>query len=202
MKQFLMLALLTASQAYGGNVGVEEARYDAKKKSVELDLVYGGGCEEHKFKLKFSKQCARSMPGRATATLVHAKGAGDKCRGMMRETVRFSIKQSPCEGEHELDIFSEEGTELKTVSIETPESGADERSERIHGVYKGIGFEVDLDRKVSATLTWDDGYPGFTGSYNPNPVPRPRCPCETYENGSRRVYYNFLNHSVMFEKRK
>jgi hypothetical protein len=60
---------------------------------------------------------------------------------------------------------------------------------RIDGQY--IGFTVAVQDRNYARLAWDDGYPGFTGYYNPRPNPAPRCPCKVYDNGPRQIIVEF-----------
>lgn len=56
---------------------------------------------------------------------------------------------------------------------------------------KVYGFTARVDYKRTASLSWDDGTRGFVGLYNPRPNPAPRCPCDVYERGTRRLSVEF-----------
>lgn len=67
--------------------------------------------------------------------------------------------------------------------------------ERLTGEYQlngnKYGFTVDVEKQSFARLYWNDGTPGVLGYYNPNPQPAPRCPCDVYQNGTRRILVEF-----------
>ena len=63
---------------------------------------------------------------------------------------------------------------------------------KLRGVYSpkpkvNYGFTVYVNHKEQAALVWDDGTKGIRAFYNPTPRPQPRCRCDVYENGSRRI---------------
>lgn len=64
--------------AYGGVSGaaanakpadVQSARFDSSTDAIVMDVVYGGGCKEHKFRLKINK-CFETMPVQCEAIVV------------------------------------------------------------------------------------------------------------------------------------
>lgn len=61
-------------------------------------------------------------------------------------------------------------------------------AESVRGTWQGHGFYADVsDDESRATIVWDDGATGVTLLRNYNPNPRPRCFCDVYEAGSRRL---------------
>jgi uncharacterized protein YkuJ len=55
-----------------------------------LNVSYGGGCEEHKFKLYVSKGLSKSNPPQAEMYLLH-NANGDLCEAYLTENLAFNL---------------------------------------------------------------------------------------------------------------
>ena len=58
---------------------------------LHLKLQYGGGCQEHQFKLLWDGSWMESMPPQVSLTLSHNSNQ-DRCRSMLNSTESFDIK--------------------------------------------------------------------------------------------------------------
>lgn len=58
--------------------------------TLELDVEYSGGCEEHSFRLIGSTAIQKSLPPKRGILLYHNNN-GDSCRGIENKTVKFDI---------------------------------------------------------------------------------------------------------------
>lgn len=64
-------------------------------KSVVVDVTYGGGCREHKFKLKLNPVCLESFPSQCSANLIETVVNGpDFCEAIINKKIRFNIKKN------------------------------------------------------------------------------------------------------------
>ncbi|MFK7755612.1 MAG: hypothetical protein AB8B53_01630 [Flavobacteriales bacterium] len=59
---------------------------------IELLVQYGGGCEEHGWRLVTNGAYAKSMPPQITLSLEH-NANGDMCRALLRDTLEFNLKE-------------------------------------------------------------------------------------------------------------
>lgn len=55
---------------------------------IELQVAYGGGCEEHIFSLEVSPFCLESFPAQCSAVLADS-GEDDVCEAYISETIRL-----------------------------------------------------------------------------------------------------------------
>lgn len=92
MKTLLVLALaFTSASAFAvGSPTVNSARYNSATQSIEVDISYGGGCEEHKFELQIGG-CLESMPVQCSATVVDVSKKPDFCEAYLSQTVSFKL---------------------------------------------------------------------------------------------------------------
>ncbi len=60
--------------------------------TLELAIRYGGGCEEHHFKLVSKGAYAESDPPQLSLYLFH-DGNKDKCRSMLFKTLRYDLRK-------------------------------------------------------------------------------------------------------------
>ncbi len=88
MKNFVTMTILSllTSQAFAATV--VSTRLDAKQENILIDVVYGGGCGEHKFSLSVGA-CMESEPAQCPADLIHE--TNDSCRMLIRKTVVFPL---------------------------------------------------------------------------------------------------------------
>lgn len=77
----IALALFT-SPSFGA--GIKSAALDASQKNIVLDVVYGGGCGEHKFTLQMG-MCLERYPVACFAQLVHT--TNDHCEALIHTKV-------------------------------------------------------------------------------------------------------------------
>lgn len=97
MKALLALcfALCTAT-AFAAEV--RNASVDADAGTLSIDVVYGGGCKEHKFSLKL-EGCMESMPVQCSAKLVDSV-YDDFCEALIHKTVVISLKKVGLVGDY------------------------------------------------------------------------------------------------------
>lgn len=69
---------------------VQGARYNAANQSIDVDVTYGGGCEEHKFKLDIG-MCLESFPVRCEAIVLDVSEKPDFCEALVSKTVSFKL---------------------------------------------------------------------------------------------------------------
>ncbi|HWN69578.1 MAG TPA: hypothetical protein VNM90_18175, partial [Haliangium sp.] len=80
------------AQAEGDPFEVEGVRLAHDQ--LELDVSYGGGCREHRFRLLWTGAMTRSIPPQASFRLLH-DAAGDACKAIVRETLHFDLVDLP-----------------------------------------------------------------------------------------------------------
>lgn len=91
MKSIVILAsLVLAGNAFAAEV--KSAAYNAAKNAIEVDVVYGGGCKEHKFELKVGA-CRETFPVQCSAQLVDLT-SGDFCEALVRRKVTISLSDA------------------------------------------------------------------------------------------------------------
>lgn len=61
MKNFLIIASLLIPTSQLSAATIKAGKFNAEKKAIELDVVYGGGCSEHKFTLDIGA-CQETFP--------------------------------------------------------------------------------------------------------------------------------------------
>lgn len=71
---------------------VESATLDQDQLAIEVR--YGGGCRQHRFRLVWSGAMTLSNPPHASFRLVH-DAAGDRCKALVRETLYFDLLDLP-----------------------------------------------------------------------------------------------------------
>jgi hypothetical protein len=69
---------------------VQGARYNAATQSIDVDVAYGGGCEEHKFKLQMGG-CLESMPVQCSAKVIDVSAKPDFCEAYIHQTISFKL---------------------------------------------------------------------------------------------------------------
>lgn len=55
-----------------------------------LEVSYGGGCQEHEFKLIGSEMISKSLPPIRTIKLIH-NGNNDLCKALIMQTLKYDI---------------------------------------------------------------------------------------------------------------
>jgi hypothetical protein len=86
----LALALVSTSAFAFGSPLVNGARYNAANQSIDVDVTYGGGCEEHKFKLDIG-MCLESFPVQCEAIVFDVSEKPDFCEALVSKTVSFKL---------------------------------------------------------------------------------------------------------------
>ncbi len=61
-------------------------------KNIHVQVVYGGGCEEHTFDLKLNPACLETFPVQCSAELYHNSN-GDACEAIISKNLIFSMKK-------------------------------------------------------------------------------------------------------------
>jgi hypothetical protein len=90
-----LIALLAFAFAFNATAAeVKSAKLDSSKKNILVDVVYGGGCKKHVFKLEVGA-CLESYPVQCTAALKHSTiGGPDLCEALISETVVINLKKA------------------------------------------------------------------------------------------------------------
>lgn len=60
--------------------------------TLQLNVSYSGGCEEHQFDLYGNFAVMKSMPPKRAIKLVH-NANGDNCRELIEKTLKFDISE-------------------------------------------------------------------------------------------------------------
>jgi hypothetical protein len=61
-----------------------------REDTIHIKVQYGGGCEEHEFKLMTNGDYAKSMPPQMTLHLEHENN-NDRCRALIMEELKFDL---------------------------------------------------------------------------------------------------------------
>ena len=64
---------------------VEDARINVDNQTIEIDVTYSGGCEQHQFEVKV-RNCTRADQMTCIAELVDTTST-DQCRQIVQETI-------------------------------------------------------------------------------------------------------------------
>lgn len=91
--------------------------FDMVKTSIEgniltVEVSYGGGCNEHEFKLYFDGSYMKSLPPKANFILTH-DNKGDACRSIVEKTLKFDISKAQYVGGKEMMVSVEGFLEMK-----------------------------------------------------------------------------------------
>ena len=84
MKTILFTALMTIT-SFANAAYIRDAHLNTETQEINLEIVYFGGCEEHKIDVQF-QHCSRMNPTACVATITDS-GAGDSCSHIVGETV-------------------------------------------------------------------------------------------------------------------
>jgi hypothetical protein len=91
MKALFLISLLLALPNEVSAAVIKKAALNLRAKSIEVDLVYGGGCKEHKFELQM-EGCLESMPVQCTVNVVDTT-TDDYCEALIGKRVSFSLEE-------------------------------------------------------------------------------------------------------------
>ena len=83
-----MFAALTITANVASAAHLKDARLNLENQTIELDVVYNGGCVEHNFELEV-RSCNRTLPMSCVARIVDS-AQSDSCRAVISETVEVS----------------------------------------------------------------------------------------------------------------
>lgn len=71
---------------------IQDGRYNAETKAMEIDVQYGGGCKEHNFQLQMVS-CLKLYPLRCNAELIDLT-EDDFCEAFISRTVSISLVEA------------------------------------------------------------------------------------------------------------
>lgn len=71
---------------------IQNGRYNAETKAIEINVQYGGGCKEHKFQLQMGF-CVKTYPLQCNAKLIDLT-TDDYCEAFISRTVSISIHEA------------------------------------------------------------------------------------------------------------
>ncbi len=84
----LLATSLSASAAFSAEIS--SGRYNAETQSIELDVVYGGGCGKHDFDLEVDG-CRESFPVSCDAKLIET--SQDFCEALISTTIQLPLQK-------------------------------------------------------------------------------------------------------------
>jgi hypothetical protein len=144
MKKTLVLLAVTILSATSFGATIKDARLNKEKKSIEIDVAYGGGCEKHSFKLDVGS-CLESFPVQCSAKLKHNSN-GDSCEAYIHQTLSFSLEELGLDEEYyesaSLTIY---GSGDSKASIRLPAKDKYRVGEVFTTFEKGVVPKVDKD---------------------------------------------------------
>lgn len=124
--KLLVVSLLCSYSALAASV--TGARVSGN--TLEVDVRYGGGCKEHKFKLEKSGYCLESSPVQCSANVVDLT-TGDFCEALISETVTFDLNKEGYGDSYfsgaRLTLL---GDDSSSAVVNLPESDSSSDSER------------------------------------------------------------------------
>jgi hypothetical protein len=85
----LVLAMVATIGLVSSAAEVLDARLSDAQDSILVDVKYGGGCKEHKFKLEVGA-CAESFPVQCGVEVIDLT-RGDFCEALIHRTVEFNL---------------------------------------------------------------------------------------------------------------
>jgi hypothetical protein len=95
MKKLIAIVLsFTACTAFGAEI--TGGRMNAEKGVIEVDVRYGGGCEDHDFRIEM-QGCLETYPVQCNAKLVDLT-QDDFCEAMISRTIEFSLEKEGLAG--------------------------------------------------------------------------------------------------------
>ncbi|CAF1451670.1 unnamed protein product [Rotaria sordida] len=71
---------------------IQDGRYNSKTKTIELNVQYSGGCDEHKFQLKIGT-CLESYPVQCDAKLIDLT-TNDYCKALIQRKVLIDLHEA------------------------------------------------------------------------------------------------------------
>lgn len=86
----LIAAIFTVGNAQAARV--TGASVDIARKTVSVDVVYGGGCKEHSFKLVNNTGCFETYPVSCRLELIEDAN-GDMCEAMIYKKIQFTFAE-------------------------------------------------------------------------------------------------------------
>ncbi|CAF2840377.1 unnamed protein product [Rotaria sp. Silwood2] len=72
---------------------IQDGRYNAQTKAIEININYGGGCAEHKFQLKIGSCLDDFYPVQCDAKLIDLT-TNDFCEAFIHRKVSISLRES------------------------------------------------------------------------------------------------------------
>lgn len=87
---FLLMSVIFSQLSHAGEV--RNARLNASRDALVIDVRYQGGCKKHDFQLKLDS-CSYGLQNRCEATLIDAT-FDDFCEKIKFETIAFPLRSS------------------------------------------------------------------------------------------------------------
>lgn len=91
MKTLILMASLIIGITNANAAKVVGAKLDASQRNILVDVVHGGGCGTHDYRLEVNPSCLESYPVQCTAKLVHI--SDDICEALLFKTAVFSLDE-------------------------------------------------------------------------------------------------------------
>ena len=116
------LTFALASLAFSASASAEVvgARVDAARGLLLVDVSYGGGCLEHKFKLEVG-MCMETFPVSCSASVVDVTEGVDMCEAIIHQTVEFGLKENGLtDGYYSGGTLTFKGYDNESFSVRLP----------------------------------------------------------------------------------
>jgi hypothetical protein len=104
----LVAFALVSTSAFAAEI--RGGRYDEARQVIQLDVSYGGGCEEHTFRVDLG-MCLESLPMQCEARLVE-RANGDMCEAYIHRTIEIPVSETNLYGTAYLTIKGDRDTSV------------------------------------------------------------------------------------------
>lgn len=92
MKLLVIAMVMFSLSAFAGMV--KSAQLDDSQENILVDVVYVGGCQEHKFTFKLNPTCLESMPVQCSGVMIESiQGGFDPCEALITKTVKVNLQK-------------------------------------------------------------------------------------------------------------
>lgn len=92
-KLSILLSVLAFSAIANAAAVINWGAYNPQTQEVKLSLSYGGGCEEHNFKLELAGGCFETFPVQCGLELVRTSGHFDMCEAIITREYDLSLPE-------------------------------------------------------------------------------------------------------------
>lgn len=89
----ILFSLLSVQSVLASSVLIQSGKYNAQAKAIELNVVYGGGCQQHKFHLDIN-MCQETYPLHCPNIQLVDETTTDYCRAIVHKTIQIGLREA------------------------------------------------------------------------------------------------------------